>query len=273
MKERVYAFGSHGGLVGVITEPAPEQLRPGAPAILMSNVGLNHRTGPGRMWVDLARRMSQHGFVSLRFDMSGLGDSAIRRDSRSDLERNASDLREAIDFVLQKKKLSQAALIGLCSGVDPVHTVATDDARVAAAVFLDGYSYPTKRHLVQSTIGKFLDKERYLRVLRRRALKSEAVRETGDRYDIFSRDYPAPEAMRANLDAMLARGARLMFGYTGGVSYSYSYADQLFEMLPGPSLRGRVQVEMFPQSDHLFTLQRDRDDLFARLERFLLTKP
>jgi len=105
-RERIHNFGTHGGLVGVLTEPVGDALALSGdrPAIVLSNVGLNHRTGPNRIWVELARRMAQKGFTTLRFDLSGLGDSPSRRDSLSDSERHLADMREAVEFVLQKNK-------------------------------------------------------------------------------------------------------------------------------------------------------------------------
>jgi len=103
-KERVCKFGSHGGLVGIMTAPdgdvgATMSVRP---AIVVSNIGLNHRPGPNRLWATFARRMADHGFVTLRFDMSGLGDSSSRGDKLSAMDRHILDMREAVTYVLQK---------------------------------------------------------------------------------------------------------------------------------------------------------------------------
>lgn len=271
-REHVHTFGSHGGLVGIITEPAGEALplAGGRPAIIVSNVGLNHRTGPNRLWVDLARRMAERGFVTLRFDMDGLGDSAIRPDNRSDMERHAIDMREAVDFVLKRAKLSRVALIGLCSGVDPVHTIAAEDPRVEAALFLDGYNYPTTRHIRKTKLLKVLDLRLYLRSIRRFLMRADARQETGFTDPIFVREYPAPKKMREDVDAMLARGARLYFAFTGGFSYIYSYRDQIFDMLPGGhDLRDRIHLEMFPLADHLFSGVELKEQLYESIGRFL----
>ena len=127
-RERVCKFGSHGGLIGILTEPSGELvgLASTRPAIVVSNVGLNHRPGPNRLWVEFARRMADKGFVTLRFDLSGLGDSTSRSDKLSTTERHVADMREAVQFVLQKKQLTRVALIGLCSGVDPAMPLLED---------------------------------------------------------------------------------------------------------------------------------------------------
>jgi hypothetical protein len=91
VKERAHTFGSHQGLVGITCEP---DAGPGLdlPGFIFFNIGLNHRVGPQRVQVELARALAVQGFASLRFDLSGLGDSAPRGDSptcRSSLFRVA----------------------------------------------------------------------------------------------------------------------------------------------------------------------------------------
>lgn len=271
-REGVHTFGSHGGLVGIVTEPAggAMNLMGTRPAIIVSNVGLNHRTGPNRVWVELARRMASKGFVTLRFDMDGLGDSTVRPVNLPDAERYAIDMREAVDFILKKAKLSRVALVGLCSGVDPAHVVAAEDSRVSAALFLDGYNYPTFRHLLNRKFFKAFDARHYLRRLRRFRLRSQARQETGFSDPVFVRDYPSPQKMRHDVDAMLGRGTRLYFAFTGGFSYVYSYRSQFFDMLPdGASLRGKIHVEMFPLADHLFSGVELKEQLYHSVEQFL----
>ncbi len=81
MRERPVTFGTSGGLMGVLTEPSPSCERRGAPTLLSWNVGINHRVGPYRILVDLSRDLAARGFASLRFDLSGRGDSEPRREA------------------------------------------------------------------------------------------------------------------------------------------------------------------------------------------------
>lgn len=274
-KERVCKFGSHGGLVGILTEPAGEThvqlaLRP---AIVVSNVGLNHRPGPNRLWTTFARCMADQGFVTLRFDMSGLGDSLSRTDKLSTTERHVLDMREAVNYVLQKnQRLSHVALIGLCSGVDPVHALAADDTRVSHVLYLDGYHYDTPRHVLNIELLKLIQPRYYARALRRylSRVPGEAVAVAED--EVLTREYPPKEKMRQDLAEMLARGVRIYACFTGGFSHYYSYEDQFFDMLPdGNSLRGHVSVALFPQADHLFSGVEVKEDLYQSLGRFLLS--
>lgn len=272
-KERVCKFGSHGGLVGIMTEPDSEVTAPqGArPAIVVSNVGLNHRTGPNRLWTTFARRMADQGFITLRFDMSGLGDSSSRRDKLSTIDRHILDMREAVDYVLQKKQqLSRVALIGLCSGVDPMHAVATEDPRVSHALYLDGYHYDTMRHVLNIRVLKMFQPRFYARALRRFMYRVKGEVAVGAENEVLTREYPSKDKLRQDLASMLARDTRIYACFTGGFAHYYSYEGQFFDMLPtGKELHGKVEVTMFPQADHLFSGTDLKESLYCSLERFL----
>jgi len=81
VSEKIFTCGPGGALVGVLTEPDVARAPPDAPAVLLWNVGLNHRVGPFRVFVELARRLAEAGFTVLRLDLSGLGDSEVRKDA------------------------------------------------------------------------------------------------------------------------------------------------------------------------------------------------
>ena len=215
--------------------------------------------------------MAGKGFITLRFDSSGLGDSASRRDTLSDIEQHKVDMHEAVDFVLKKTHLSRVALIGLCSGVDPVHAVALEDPRVSHAFFLDGYHYDTLRHLFNIKFLKLIQPRFYARGLRRLLLRVPGGKATNSEDEILNREYPASKVMRQDIDVMLARGVQLYFCFTGGFAHYFSYEDQFFDMLPdGEGLRGKISLTMFPQADHLFGGVELKEKLFQSLERFLL---
>lgn len=64
------------GLFGIMTEsPACST----GPIALFISVANQHRVGPNRLWVDLARHWAVAGVRSFRLDLSGVGDSPLRR--------------------------------------------------------------------------------------------------------------------------------------------------------------------------------------------------
>src|SRR3954464_8699779 len=142
MKEHAVAFGPNDNMVGVWTEPD----RPtGAPALVVFNAGFIHHVGPGRLAVDVARRAAGGGGSTLRFDLSGLGDSAPRVPPSHPITDGMADARAAMDYLLAAHGARKFILYGLCSGARYVHHVAVAEPRVVGAVMLDGYTFPTIR--------------------------------------------------------------------------------------------------------------------------------
>ena len=270
MRERAILFGSHRGLVGVVTEPATPAPGPRR-AVVMSNIGLHHRVGPFRLYVELARLLAAQGWYVLRFDLSGLGDSAARTGALGDAERAALDVSEALDWLGDRLGVARFVLLGLCSGVDSTHAVAVADPRVAGAVFIDGYTYPTAGFRLRHHTRRYLQGGRWARFARRRLRRLASGRPPApaEPAAVFTREYPPLERFRADVARMVARGARLLFVFTGTVDVRYNHRGQLFEML-GPTVpREHIEVELYRSADHLFTATAARAELTAHVGRWL----
>lgn len=274
MRERVYSFGPDEALVGVVTEPAPGAERVGAPGVILTNIGMNHRVGPFRLNVELARALAAEGYTVLRFDLSGRGDSEARKDSRSDTERAVADMREAMDLLQKKRRLERFALVGLCSGVDSVHGASVQDPRVVGVTWLDGYGYRTPGYRLRWYTLRFLEPAAWRlfmgKQLRRVGLAAaQAPREVQEQPAVFSREYPPPAQLARDVEALVERGTRLLFLYTGGARTEYLYRDQFFDMLGLHRLRPRVEVELWRDADHLFSSRALRERLLARLRTWM----
>ncbi len=271
MKERVFTFGSGEILMGVLTEPAPEVERRGAPVLVVTNVGLNPRVGPQRMWVELARGLAKLGFATFRFDLNGLGDSLARRDASDDITRATTDLTEALDFLQKKRGFTRFVIIGMCSGVDSAHRVATADARVVGAAFLEGYAWPTPRSQWTRHVGRHFSVQGLKRAIGRR-LPRQGGSEVGEADEIYVRDYPTVTQMAADLERMLARDAKLLFIYSGGVWLTFNYREQFFEMLRPARFEGRIEVELHTQADHTWMIPSRRAYLLDRLSAWVVQR-
>ena len=111
--ERLIAIGPH-GLFGISTE-VPEA--PRGPTALFLSVANEHHVGPTRLWVDLARHWAGEGIPSVRFDLSGLGDSPLRHEDQAEFIPVAP---EAFDDVVDAARSaspsdpSNVVLVGLC---------------------------------------------------------------------------------------------------------------------------------------------------------------
>jgi len=271
MTEKVCLFGPDSCLLGILAEPEPGMAVPGAPAILLWNVGINHRVGPFRIFVDLARSLSATGFPVLRFDASGLGDSEVRRDRVSDAVRARSDLHDAMNFLESRGVANQFVLVGFCSSVDTAYEVAIVDPRVTGVAFLEAYTFRTagfyRRYLL-----RLLSRVRWRRYLHQRfkrlfGRRAAPTRTTGEREEVYLRDRPSRERFSADLRALAERGTKLLFLYVAGDS-EYLYLEQFYEMF-GENLRGKVELEFWPRADHTFFRVADRLRAIERLRSWV----
>lgn len=277
MREKIVEFGPNKSLIGILTEPEPGKAKPHAPPLLASNVGLNHRVGPQRLWVDLARTLARSGYSMLRFDLSGLGDSAPRRDRHSELERAILDVTDAMDTLSKSRNEQKFVQIGFCSGVDSAHAVSVTDPRVVGAVFIEGYAFRTPRYLAH----RFIDRTttagfwrlKLRKVLAYFGLWHEGIREAGVGEEIYTRAYPSREQLEREYTEMVRRGMRLLFIYSGdggrGSGIAYNYADQFYDLYPSLRNEPNIEVEFIESANHMYSFLEDRTRLLQRIETWV----
>jgi alpha-beta hydrolase superfamily lysophospholipase len=106
----------HGGRIfAIVTEPLAE---PAAETVLMLSAGVEVHTGPGRLWVDLARLWASRGLRVIRCDMPGIGESPPAPDMRAQsvYEAAAIDEVEALVREIAPDDPGSVTLLGMCSG-------------------------------------------------------------------------------------------------------------------------------------------------------------
>jgi hypothetical protein len=117
LTERPIRFGREALLFGIVTEPHPAEIR--RRAVILLNAGADYHVGIGRTYVALARRWARAGYVVLRVDLAGLGDSGTRPGRRDDEvypPAALEDIREAVEFLRGRYRVREVTLAGLCSG-------------------------------------------------------------------------------------------------------------------------------------------------------------
>jgi alpha-beta hydrolase superfamily lysophospholipase len=119
IRERpIYVKQAEGRLFGVLSEPVGH--RENLCAVLV-NAGPQRRTGPNRMWVEIARRWASRGVTTLRIDLAGIGDSDGDASSLVQVSSlYAHDYVEQIRSVLEELRElgmpERFLALGLCSG-------------------------------------------------------------------------------------------------------------------------------------------------------------
>lgn len=261
MIERAVQIGEQPALVSIVTEPAAKP-RAGRPAFIMLNAGLIHRVGPNRLHVRLARTLAEAGFVSLRIDLSGRGDSDPRRDDLSFRASGVVETQAAMKYLEASRGIRRFVLFGICSGAATAGDVAYLDPRVAGAVIVEGPSFATRRFYVRYYAKRVLRLETWQntlrgtnalgRRLRRLAGMPQAARPADSMIDAGAPPPPQPPALAQVLQEMADRGVELL-GIFSGSTKQYNYEGQLAEAFAGVDFRGRLEEAYFPDADHTFT--------------------
>jgi pimeloyl-ACP methyl ester carboxylesterase len=87
------------------------------PWVVLVNVAAEHHIGPGRRWVEWARRWAALGYRVVRIDQSGVGDSPTRPGRADDLAfapEWIDDMRHVVTELSGDG--AQVGIVGLCSG-------------------------------------------------------------------------------------------------------------------------------------------------------------
>jgi len=248
-------FGKYDHLVGVENIARSDNPL----AMIIMTPGMLHNTGPFRLHRDIASSLKQQGISSLRFDISGIGESLGVGASGKSIDRAAAEAIEAMDYLMRAHDIQQFILFGLCSGADDSIQTALQDKRVKGVIALDGLVYQTtkfKLNEAQLLARKMLNPYKLLNKLQYLTGTSTAPASLAMGNDI--REFPeTAEQACKELQQLVDNDVQLHFVYTGGAEY-YNYASQFYEMLPDMKWRGTESTEYFAQMDHVVMLCEDR---------------
>jgi alpha-beta hydrolase superfamily lysophospholipase len=275
MMETTFLFGPERTLVGTLAFADEGASATGDLGVILTNAGLIARTGPHGMNVALARALARIGVPSIRFDMSGLGDSLRPSRPLPMEEQFIADVRLAVDEAQARLGVRRFAMIGFCSGADVAHLVALRDERLVGLLLWDPYIYPT----LMSKVVHFGNRVREFGLLEavRRALRTlllelavwrrhwSAVAQGRDapvRPPRYGRDYIPPAAeYGARLRTLLDRGADVKIIYSGGFPADYNYATQYRDSFRNCGIADRVSCLYLKNADHVLTTRTSQQAL------------
>ncbi|MEO1252957.1 MAG: alpha/beta fold hydrolase [Pseudomonadota bacterium] len=259
MRERVVQFPEDGRLSGVISEG------PASVGALFLNAGVVRRVGVHRLNVKLARALGDLGFPSLRFDLSGQGDSVRPARPLGPADQAIDDLREAADALCEAAALEGTIGVGMCSGADNAVRAALRNPRFKGLVLLDPYAYPTRRAAAADVFARVSDPARWAR--KSRALLGGQVEAppNDSAQPVYDQGRPVPprEVFGADLRALADRGVKILIVYTGFVKRLVSHPDHFYSAFKDFDLAAAVDVEVFADTDHTFTQLIAQENLIA----------
>ncbi len=258
--EQAIIFGKYDHLVGVENIIASDQGK--NIAMILITAGMLNNVGPFRMYVDIAQELSEKGISSLRFDLSGIGESLGVGSTGKSIDRAADEVTEAMDYLSEKHGIEEFILYGLCSGADDSVQTALKDDRVKGVIALDGVGYKTLRfklNCIPLFVKRMLKWEKWLNKIRNIMSSQIAPASLASGGDV--REFPdTPEQACHDFQQLVDRGTQLHFIYTGGTDY-YNYAQQFYDMLPGVNWKNTESTTFFPHMDHVVLLCEDRQEL------------
>lgn len=274
MKESAHVFGQYDHLLGVCAAPQIENPCR-AVGVLLLTPGMLHHVGPFRLHVALARRLSQMGFHSLRFCLSGIGESFGVGATGSSTDRAVDEARQAMDWMQKTHGVNRFITFGLCSGADDSVNVALADNRIVGTILMDGCGYRTRGFLLRKYL--FHQPRKLFHRIAAMAYGgglpcsvgwpfSESTTESdaassGDStlaagQDI--REFPELEQSEREFQTLVDRGVRMLLLYTGGVAEYFNGSGQLAEMFPKLRDEGKIDLRYYSEMDHVAKLAEDR---------------
>ncbi len=281
MIERAVKIGAQPALVSVISEP--DRSVAARPAFIMLNAGLIHRVGPNRLHVRLARALAAAGFVALRIDLSGRGDSDARRDDLSFSASGVVETRAAMQYLEASRGITRFVLFGICSGAATAGEVAYLDPRVAGAVIVEGPSFATRKFYLRYYAKRLLRLETWQNTVRgtngigRRLWRLAGVQPAAVEASMAEAGaVPSPQSpqLAAALQQMADRGVEQLAIFSGSTK-EYNYQGQLQEAFSSVDFHHRLEEAYFPEADHTFTRlvhqQQLIDRVLAWMRRFATT--
>jgi len=242
-------------------------------AIFLSS-GLLRSHGPNRLYTECARELAKRGISSLRFDLSGIGDSIDRPNSASVADKTLDEAREVLDAIQEQKGIDRFILIGLCSGAYDGINIATQDKRVVSVVSLDGYSIKTnkfKLHWLKNLVLPRLLRPASWKRLVNRLLGRQSAEAANIVADVMFLEVEAPETIIARFKQLVSREVSLFCLFTGGVINDYSYQGQLADADPALANSPYLLETYYPELDHLMMLDEDRHAVIEKVSEHIET--
>ena len=251
VRERAILFGKTAKMVGILCEPdAPD---PSLPAVLFLNSGILHRVGGESPVRETGPAMAEEGFISLRFDFSGVGDSEARKDPLRFEQSSVIEAREALDHLQSVTGVNRFVVAGLCSGADVGFWTSQEDDRVIGLAQMDAFVYRTWRFQFNRIAPRILSPKQWAHSIKVRVLPNSGPERDDDSYvdPEYSRVFPPRREVSAGLQKLVARGVELFFFFSGDDSMPYNYRDQYKDCFRDVDFGSCLRLEYEPEADHI----------------------
>ena len=264
IKEQIFTYGEHQHGLGILSEPEDTD---GSPIVVMLNAGLSHRAEPYRLNVLLGRSLAELGYIALRVDLSGKGDSPDRENmtNRESVALDWSFIRKGLEKLYGTRPM---VIFGLCSGADNGIKICADDPAVKGLILLDPVSRQDPEFSKRDFYRKLTNPNKWLnlhRILGRRLARRPSSDDIDAGSPIKLRDEPNDADMDKCFDGLLQKDGRVLAVFTSQALYHYNRKGQFALAMGIPGLEQIVEEVFWPNAKHVYPIEWHRNQLMAKV--------
>lgn len=262
IQEKPLRYGEGGRGFAMVT--LPEQ-RETAPIVVLLNAGLLHRAEPFRLNVLAARRLAAKGYISVRMDLSGKGDTPPREGliNRESVALDWKFLCEALDRQFGRRP---TIILGLCSGADNGIKLSAVDLRIRGLILLDARSPQDRGFRARRLLSKALDAHRWAH-LPAKLLQRLIGRTTAPGTpNLGLRDFPRADDLERCIKNLTEKDGRLLMVFTSQAVDHYNFEGQFVKAVATPGLEKICREHYWPDAEHIYPVQAHRDRLLDAIE-------
>ena len=253
------------------------------PALIFINSGIVHHTGIWRLHVRTARALAESGIASLRFDLSGIGDSENPRTAipLDDLIRR--DLDAAVSYVHEARGVDRVVMMGLCSGAWDSLDAAVRNSGIVGIVAVDLIAdlrtwqfhlihFKNRLFRLETWANVLTGKHPRIRAVFNGILRrdpAEEPPEAGSGPMLGVRPLLHRDRFREMVSVLQEREAEMLFLYSNGLEENFNHASQFAQAVPDLAAHPRVDTGFFPSADHTFSRRDQQQALIGRVVEWM----
>jgi dipeptidyl aminopeptidase/acylaminoacyl peptidase len=226
-------------LVGMLHQPEPDASRARRPAVLFLHGFTGHKSEAHRLFVKAARALVRAGFITLRFDFRGSGDSGgeFEQVTVSGWRRDA---RVALDFLLRQRGVDakRIGVIGLSMGGAVACHLAAGEPRVRSLALWSAVANGA------DVVGVVGSPESLAHLAEHGWADRMGNKVSAKFVNEFGKMHPAADLKRSSCPVFIAHGA-------ADETVPVTQADQ-FEAAARAKRNRRVEKLIIPFADHTY---------------------
>lgn len=271
MQEEALLLGPQQLNVGVFTPTADNANGRSNIAAICITAGLLHHVGPHRMHVLLARSFAKMGIGTLRFDLSGIGDSSVRADDLPAQEVPVQEINDAI-HELETRGFKRFILFGICSGAVHALKAAAGNPKIAGLVLVNTGSDDGNTEVDPQPAAQMYFRYSFWKLNAWKNLFTGKVSYRALIFTLFSalihkfkgKGNVVPsveEKLHSQIQPFMQQGTSILLVLSDRHTQIYSLYEKAFEKFQCSQFKTLV----YDNTDHLFTSLSLQQDLIDRI--------